>query len=383
MPYDSTTGIISIDSSTTPPKGVSVYDVQRALGDGHRDVGSLCSSPKINTWAKYKPYRSGLLYTSAEARAAAHYGLNIDVFTSLGTPSTPNSFLAKLVAGELEWEYLSPRGEGGGTGGANEWYRLLDFNGYNRNAVCPVGDVYPVTVFTDGSGTIAWDLLGSLPTGNLSLADFTAGGEPLTAFYLGVLLYQTDSRYHIVTSTTTLGQGDVQILLTGVPASEMGTWYAYPFFSSVQISFDGQTGAGVYLSAGWTKYEVLTFRDSSSSLTVTVFAAWNASHTGIRYQIYATNLNSSQATLQNVTVHLRKNQDGSTPPVSGSDLLQVAIGTIAVPGASGGSPGEYISIVQTASYDGSDYQSYFYWMGADATGIATTFLPIEEVPEGE
>ena len=34
---------------------VSIYDVQRVLGDSSTDLGTLCRSSKINKWAKYKP----------------------------------------------------------------------------------------------------------------------------------------------------------------------------------------------------------------------------------------------------------------------------------------------------------------------------------------
>lgn len=34
---------------------VSIYDVQRALGEGSNDLGTLCRSAKINMWAKYRP----------------------------------------------------------------------------------------------------------------------------------------------------------------------------------------------------------------------------------------------------------------------------------------------------------------------------------------
>ena len=47
MPYDSDTGFVSAP--------VSVYDVQRALGSGSNDVGTLCKYPYINHWSKMKP----------------------------------------------------------------------------------------------------------------------------------------------------------------------------------------------------------------------------------------------------------------------------------------------------------------------------------------
>lgn len=384
MARDNTNTHIFIDTSTTPNKGVEIADLQAVLRSSKNTIGGLITYGNINKWAKYKPFRSSSLNPDATTRQNAHYGLSIAsaTATDLGSPSSSSSFLGKLVAGQLVWDYLRPRGMNGGGSGVHEWFRMLDFNGYYHDSICPVGDVYPVSTFTNGNGIIAWDL-PNLDNGNIQLSDFSVNGTALTNFYLGVLLYQSDSRYNIVTSDSILGTGDVEITLSGIPSSDMGTWRAYPFFSSVQIAYGGQTGTGVYVSAGWTGYEELTFRDSSSYFSLDVFAEWNSAFTQITYQIYATNELSTQQTLENVTIHIRKNQDGSTPPTGGDDVRQITIGTIVVPAASGGDAGIYTSQPATISQSGSDHATYTYWIGASATGRPAVFMPIEETEEEE
>lgn len=401
MPYAN--GIISINTNTTPHQGVSIADVQKALGRGTGDLGLLCSDQewysdtnqnealrranKINKWAKYKPYRSSSLVSTDsgdEGRIAKHYGLSVDAFESLGSPSTANSFLAKLVAGELDWVYLPPRGKGGGTAGANEWFRLLDFNGYNHNAEAPVGDVITgIPISANGDASINWDLNTTPATGSITLGDLYIGNTALTSYYLGVLLYQSGSiygtTYHIVTSTTTLGQGDVTIQLTNATALA-GTWEVYPFFSSVQIAFDASLTTGSYVSAGWGKMgEQITFRLVSDSLSVYVYGTWNATHTAFSYFIEAYNDDSVSKTVT-PTIHLRRNQSASTEPVSENDIDSWTFGSITVAAHDSYSTAEHPatrSLIAGHTYS----DAYIYWLGAAVTNYGTHFVQMEDTEQ--
>jgi len=133
MPYAN--NLIYIDSSVTPPLGVSVYDVQRALGTNKIDVGSLCLRPNINMWARYKPikYASVQQLTSAQW-TEKRYGVG----RSTSLPLIDNN-------GRLNhdvWNYDKP------TGGASSPYRLTDFARYYHVAPCPVRLIFPGDVIT-------------------------------------------------------------------------------------------------------------------------------------------------------------------------------------------------------------------------------------------
>lgn len=124
MPYSG--GIIYVDDSTTPAAGVSIYDVQQALGITSRDVATLCGSSSINKWAKRKPVRLANVFvpiTDAQ-RLSVNYGFNVTDRT--GTPDS----IALLPSGSGTWAYLRPV--------SGFPFRLSDFNGYYKYAKCPM-----------------------------------------------------------------------------------------------------------------------------------------------------------------------------------------------------------------------------------------------------
>lgn len=128
----------------TPP--VSFADVQAVLVDSSPYLDALCTSARINQWARYKPFVSSVTGLPTEAqRQAAYYGL---------LPS-----LMKKQSGnfnELAWEVMTRREDTtvnmGGYwtyykpyGGAGSPYRLQDFvdcvglsSGYCHNSDVPV-----------------------------------------------------------------------------------------------------------------------------------------------------------------------------------------------------------------------------------------------------
>lgn len=117
-------GIIYVDNTTTPPTGISIGDVQQALGATAHDVGSLCRSVLINKWAKNKPIRVAnvVIPVTAAQQQAANYGFSVSEVT--GTPDT----IAK--SSSSGWVYNRP------TSGYP--YRLTDFNQYYKFAKCPI-----------------------------------------------------------------------------------------------------------------------------------------------------------------------------------------------------------------------------------------------------
>ena len=64
MAYDPTTKIINAP--------VSIYDVQRAIGDSSTDLGTLCQQQKINRWSKMKPVAFPYIEPTRSAPVAAY-----------------------------------------------------------------------------------------------------------------------------------------------------------------------------------------------------------------------------------------------------------------------------------------------------------------------
>lgn len=133
---------IYIDSST--PSGLSFRDeVRAALGTTVSHVGRLCmdvddqgnDAGRINPNSVRKPYRSAIPASTEAARAAAKYGW--DIMTKQEGAQAGvflSSIDSRISAGTPLWKHLKPRGMGNGDGGANEWARLRDFDGYRKNA---------------------------------------------------------------------------------------------------------------------------------------------------------------------------------------------------------------------------------------------------------
>ncbi len=129
---------------------VSIYDVQRALGDSHNDIGNLCRSEKINVWARYRPIpcigskNNKVLPISDAQRQSERYGIDppVDMFAA----DVIQRYEDYVNDAEFEksggyYVHLRPFGD-------TNWKRLTDFvktdanglavagKGYDHNAKC-------------------------------------------------------------------------------------------------------------------------------------------------------------------------------------------------------------------------------------------------------
>ena len=111
--------------------GISLWEIMACLGyykrdtNGQRNLGMIIKNAIINLWAKFRPiptYRSDDPLTEDD-RKSINYG-----FTIRGIDW--NADLAK----ETSWETY--------TVGSSPQYRILDFDGYNKDAKCPMEFVF-------------------------------------------------------------------------------------------------------------------------------------------------------------------------------------------------------------------------------------------------
>ena len=146
---------------------ISVYDIANCIGVASTDVGTLCTAKsKINIWAKYKPVRYNKIGSLTEnERKACAYGLLDTREYDLSSDTAITTAFDNALNRIYSWEYESP------TGGNASLYRMLDFDGYNHNAICPL-------FFEDNSPQ--WDKVevrvgsiadAALPQGNITLSD--------------------------------------------------------------------------------------------------------------------------------------------------------------------------------------------------------------------
>lgn len=166
MPYRN--GKIFIDTSTTPPKAITINDLQRCFGIGtYDDIGGIVKtaieSKKVNLFAKYKAVQSSLRRPlTEEERVGAGYGLQDNKEYLLTDSDDIEEAFNNALNGIYSWEYLAPDPTLG------HLFRFQDWDGYNHNAKCPI-------YFADGSYTgnanVNIGQYYELPENNITLYD--------------------------------------------------------------------------------------------------------------------------------------------------------------------------------------------------------------------
>ncbi|MBQ6762317.1 MAG: hypothetical protein IJP49_06155 [Bacteroidales bacterium] len=191
-------GRVFIDTSTDPDTGISIWDIQKAVGRGTGDLGLLCSDKKwydtgetdqqgkpiyalrdagkINPYAKYKPVRYNSKTTPTDTqRKVINYGITPPVASS-NAADTKNTL----------WTYSKPRGRmalsGDNTQTFDEFFRVLDFAEYINNASSPVIGRGDVTISQAGEA-VSLATFPNIP-GSMTLQDY---GD-LSGYYLCVYM---------------------------------------------------------------------------------------------------------------------------------------------------------------------------------------------------
>lgn len=123
---------------------VGMGDISSALSIGSLDLGTLIttggSQGKTNKWAYHKPVRDDSPTTLTDARmAATNCGLSPVTLTKVKAMSlgwmTGGTYTQEACLQEVqEWPYAYPRGI---SQTPKEWFRMLDFQGYNTAAIAP------------------------------------------------------------------------------------------------------------------------------------------------------------------------------------------------------------------------------------------------------
>ena len=167
-----------------PNTGITTSLVAKAIGVGSNDVGTLCSSTKINKWSKWKPISIAKVTGLTESDLqSANYGLSIPA-----ADSDDGTYLSQT------WGYIKP------TGGANSPYRLGDFRAYEHAAVLPFNLIMPNYIAVGSSGVVAKITFPSISANNVD-GKYFFGDK-----YFGVLIKKgTELQYK--TATTTINNG--------------------------------------------------------------------------------------------------------------------------------------------------------------------------------
>lgn len=142
---------------------ISIYDVQRVLGNPSPDLGTLCRDSHINLWARYKPVQYPgfpVRFQSSDAAFNAKTGLNVG--TMIDLPSQVAAW------SDLSIGYDRPLGT------LNSPYRLTDFVRYNHYAQKPCEIIWRTSFKEDtgfGCAVSIYDRSSSEETEYISFTD--------------------------------------------------------------------------------------------------------------------------------------------------------------------------------------------------------------------
>lgn len=145
MPYNNS-GVIYVDTTVTPNRGVSIDDVRAVLELDSRDVGTLCSSSNnnVNKWAKHKPivYANAIAPLTDAQFKEKNYGLTI--------PNPLTGSYTKIddviLNAEDAYVYTKPSGQMASP------FRLTDFNNYSHSVKAPING-FPETIYIPSNAT--------------------------------------------------------------------------------------------------------------------------------------------------------------------------------------------------------------------------------------
>lgn len=208
---------------------VSIDDLKNLFGEGSGDLATLCTSPKINVWAKYKPtvYPSPFPDDWYKANDG-NYGINITVENGKNNWKDLVAEYSKANNG-YGTLYNKP------TGGASSPFRLGDFRGYFHDATPEVKDYLSSNVFIRESDT------NQIPTEHnivsvdglqISYFDFAAFKDK----YFGYII--TDNSKSTLMYITTASSVGTFVVPLPKNALQVGDYLAFPMFCSFNYSSD-------------------------------------------------------------------------------------------------------------------------------------------------
>lgn len=114
-----------------PGTDVSIMGVRNVLGHPSMDLGTLCTSDRINPFSKWKPVNCNAERLTEGLLADAKYGITI-----LSAPGAAS--LVGLIKGNGGLGFLYDRPKGG----VSSPYRLGDFRNYDHDALPPAASFY-------------------------------------------------------------------------------------------------------------------------------------------------------------------------------------------------------------------------------------------------
>ena len=335
---------------------LKVEEIAAVLGTGTGNMSVNCSTPNLNKWAKYKPYRSiqqNTLPDATRGDSPYNYGMSWPIFNS---PTAANASGQKLYQpydndtasaqnAMNGWQYLKPRGRN--SAGGDEWGRTKDFDGYDHDATQPLiimaGSISASTALT----TVA--TIGALRKEVFTAYEIDLATMPATKdWYYALVGYRlagdipANPDYFVVSNTAKISTGDFSGF--NFPSSRLGSWAIYPCLCSVGgINFFQAAGQSLpsaqYIPLPCTKRWLASV--ASNQRTARLYGQ-KISSTSLKYRLVIDNDSSGAYTFNGVVVWLVHNS--TVPPAT----LQYDERSIYIDNT--GTQGQ-VSVAANSSYD--------------------------------
>lgn len=215
--------MLSNNKITAP---VSIDDLKNLFGEGSGDLATLCTSPKINVWAKYKPtvYPSPFPDDWYKAKDG-NYGLNITVDNRVSSWSALVAEYSKPNNGYSNI-YIRP------SGGATSPYRLGDFRGYNHKAKPEISDYLAATNYMEDSQislSVAYNAV-TVDGDQVSYKDV----EVYKGLYFGYVITDMSGKtLKLIATASTTSSYEVRLAARTLLK---GNYRLYPMFCNVDYS---------------------------------------------------------------------------------------------------------------------------------------------------
>lgn len=276
---------------------IGLYDVMVALGESREDIGTLCTSDKINKWARFKPYNIPQPFDITETqRKAINFGLTFPaIYVARDT-------LIAGLKGNTEWGYDRPTDI--------DRQRITDFDGYNHDAIPPFGTIKSQDLMLSDGPVIP--VVSPVPgPGEISLSDFSKTGEELSQWYFGVIL-DDGTRQWIATSAITFADGDSwQVDFSGALGLTVGEYTAIPFICDTRWIPGPDTPTNFRACGIGSRGVTIRLISEQERYTVTIKAVWNESHTMVNCSISIYNGSNSSRSFQDTVLRAAKDKNGT------------------------------------------------------------------------
>lgn len=260
---------------------VSIDDLKSLFGEPSGDLATLCKSPKINVWAKYKPtvYPSPFpddWYKSKDG----NYGLNITVDNRVSSWSALVAEYSKANNGYSNI-YNRP------SGGATSPYRLGDFRGYNHKAKPEISDYLAASNYMEDS-QISLSVAYNAVTVDGDQVSYNAI-DAFRDLYFGYVITDISGKtLKLIATASTTSSYEVRLAARTLLA---GTYRLYPMFCNVDYSTNHTLRAmycyAVPNLAGGKIMTVRTASETEASKYESIFAEYTFANTRIKVTLKA------------------------------------------------------------------------------------------------